>query len=85
MELKFEFVIFAGLIVAAVAAYVVWRYANYFLSRRDYYVNSKFGILKKKILMCLGVASVILFLSFMLAKKNKLRSDMQLKTQKSRH
>ena len=89
MELQIAFVLVVGIILAIAGGYFTWKYADFFLARRDYYVNSKFDLLKKKLSMCLGVAGTILFLTIMLASsladKNKPHSDQQPKTQKSQH
>lgn len=41
--------LFVALVVALVVAIISWRYADFFLSRRDHYVNSRYELLTKKI------------------------------------
>ncbi len=54
---------------------MTWKYADFFLARREYYVNSKFDLLKKKLSMSLGVAATVIFLTILFASsltdKNK--------------
>jgi len=87
MEFQVISLIVIGVILSAAGGYFTWKYADFFLAKRDYYVNSKFDLLKKKLSMSLSVAGVILFLTIMLASsltdKNKPHSDKQPKTQKS--
>jgi len=66
MESQVAFVIVVGVILAVTSGYFTWKYADFFLAKRDYYVNSKFDLLKKKLSMCLSVGGTILFLTIML-------------------
>lgn len=53
------------LILAILAAIISWKYANFFLSRRDYYVNSQYNLLLKK----LGWAISCFFTTWLVATK----------------
>lgn len=56
-----------GCLLSLAAGYFTWKHAHFFLARRDYYVNSKFDLLKKKVSMSLSVAVTILLLTLQLA------------------
>ena len=36
-------------VISIIVAVLSWKYADYFLSRRDHYVNSRYVLLTKKI------------------------------------
>jgi uncharacterized membrane protein YidH (DUF202 family) len=79
MEFQIISLLVIGGLLSIVGAFLTWKYADFFLARRDYYVNSKFDILKKKISMSLSVAGTIIFLTIMVASsltdKNKKQRD----------
>lgn len=83
MESQIAFVLFIGITLAFAGGYLTWKYTDFFLARRDYYVNSKFELLKKKISICLKVAGTILFLTILLASllvdKNKKHSEKRIR------
>lgn len=75
MEFQIISLLVIGSLLSIVGGFLTWKYADFFLARRDYYVNSKFDLLKKKLSMSLGVAGTIIFLTIMVASsltdKNK--------------
>jgi uncharacterized membrane protein YidH (DUF202 family) len=79
MEFQIISLLVIGGLLSIVGSFLTWKYADFFLARRDYYVNSKFDILKKKISMSLSVAGTIIFLTIMVASsltdKNKKQRD----------
>lgn len=79
MEFQIISLLVIGGLISIVGGFLTWKYADFFLARRDYYVNSKFDLLKKKLSMSLGVAGTIIFLTIMVASsltdKNKKQID----------
>ena len=79
MEFQIISLLVIGGLLSIVGGFFTWKYADFFLARRDYYVNSKFDLLKKKLSMSLGVAGTIIFLTIMVASsltdKNKKQID----------
>lgn len=75
MEFQIISLLVIGSLLSIVGGFLTWKYADFFLARRDYYVNSKFELLKKKLSMSLGVAGTTIFLTIMVASslsdKNK--------------
>ena len=69
-----------GCLLSIVGGCLTWKYADFFLARRDYYVNSKFDLLKKKISMSLGVAGTIIFLTIMVASSLNNKQTERQKT-----
>jgi hypothetical protein len=67
MEFQIISLLVIGALLSFVGALLTWKYADFFLAKRDYYVNSKFDLLKKKLSMSLGVAGAIIFLTIMVA------------------
>ena len=67
MEFQIISLLVIGGLLSIVAGFLTWKYADFFLARRDYYVNSKFDLLKKKLSMSLGVVGKIIFLTIMVA------------------
>ncbi len=51
-------------IVIAIAAIAIWQFCDFFLSRRDYYVNSPYAIIKKKVQICI---KLIIYLGVLVA------------------
>ena len=81
MEFKVLLLLMISCLISIAGGYFTWKYADFFLARRDYYVSSKFDILKKKLSMSLGVAGAIMFLTIMvtsmIADKNKIQIKKQ--------
>lgn len=79
MEFQIISLFVIGSLLSIVGGFLTWKYADFFLARRDYYVNSKFDLLKKKLSMSLGVAGTIIFLTIMVASsltdKNKKQTE----------
>lgn len=79
MEFQIVSLLVIGGLLSIAGAFLTWKYADFFLARRDYYVNSKFNLLKKKLSMSLGVAGAIIFLTIMVASsftdKNKKHTE----------
>ena len=79
MEFQIISLLVIGGLITLVGGFLTWKYADFFLARRDYYVNSKFDLLIKKISMSLAVAGTIVFLTFMVASsltdKNKKQTE----------
>lgn len=75
MEFQIISLLVIGGLLSIVGAFLTCKYADFFLARRDYYVNSKFDLLKKKLSMSLGVGGAIIFLTILVASsltdKNK--------------
>lgn len=75
MELQIILVNVIGISLSIFGAILTWKYADFFLARRDHYVNSKFDLLKKKASMSLSVAAAIILLTILveesLSGKNK--------------
>jgi hypothetical protein len=67
MEFQIISLLVIGGLISIIGAVLTWKYADFFLARSDYYVNSKFDLLKKKLSMSLGVAGAIIFLTIMVA------------------
>ena len=49
MSIPKEFMVLIPFILALLVAILSWKYADFFLSRRDYYVNSRYNLLVKKL------------------------------------
>ncbi len=79
MEFQIISLLVIGGLLSIVGGFLTWKYADFFLARRDYYVNSKFDLLIKKLSISLGVAGTIIFLTIMVASsltdKNKKQID----------
>jgi hypothetical protein len=79
MEFQIISLLVIGGLLSIVGGFLTWKYADFFVARRDYYVNSKFDLLIKKISMSLGVAGTIIFLTIMVASsltdKNKKQTE----------
>jgi uncharacterized membrane protein YidH (DUF202 family) len=86
MEFQIISLLVIGSLLSIVGGFLTWKYADFFLARRDYYVNSKFDLLKKKLSMSLGVAGTIIFLTIMVASsltdKNKKQTEKKNEIQK---
>ncbi|WP_304344580.1 hypothetical protein [Chryseobacterium koreense] len=87
MEIKIISLLLIGGLLSFVGGFLTWKHADFFLARRDYYVNSKFDLLKKKIYMSLSVAGTIIFITIMVAsslidknKKQTEKSKNEMKT-----
>lgn len=72
-----------GGLISIVGAFLTWMHADFFLARRDYYVYSKFDLLKKKLSMSLSVAVTIIFLAIMVASSLTDKSKKHIKKTKS--
>jgi uncharacterized membrane protein YidH (DUF202 family) len=83
MEFQIISLLVIGGLISLVGAFLTWKYADYFLARRDYYVNSKFDLLKKKLSMCLGVAGAIIFLTIMVASSLSDKNKKQIEKTKN--
>ncbi|WP_304067918.1 hypothetical protein [Pedobacter glucosidilyticus] len=79
MEFQIISLLVIGSLLSILGGFLAWKYADFFLARRDYYVNSKFDLLKKKLSMSLGVTGTIIFLTIMVASsltdKNKKQTE----------
>lgn len=89
MQIQVISLLIIGSLLSIVGGYLTWKCSDFFLARRDYYVNSKFDLLKKKLSMSLGVAGTILFLTIMVAsslteKKKKHMDQTKKEIQKTR-
>ena len=83
MEFQIISLLVIGGLLSIVGAFLSWKYADFFLARRDYYVNSKFDLLKKKISMSLGVAGAIIFLTIMVASSLTDKNKKQIEKTKN--
>lgn len=59
--------IILGILLSIVTTIATWRYSRFFLSRRDYYVYSKYDLFKKRLSMSLSAGGVVLFVFILLA------------------
>lgn len=60
--------IILGILLSIATTVVMWKNSHLFLSRRDYYVNSKYNLFKKRISMSLSAGSVVLLIFILLAR-----------------
>jgi len=51
-------------LIAIVVAVLSWKYADYFLSRRDHYVNSRYELFTKKLGWFISAFLTSLFITF---------------------
>ena len=75
------------IVFAFVSFYVTWRFADFFLSRRDYYRNSPYELLKMKLKFSATVALTPLVLWFLVFQKMynnsiKLKEEIKNKSTK---
>lgn len=82
MEFQIISLLVIGGLLSIVGAFLTWKYADFFLARRDYYVNSKFDLLKKKLSMSLGVGGAIIFLTIMVASSLPDKNKKQIEKTK---
>lgn len=86
MELQVILLLIFGCLISIIGAYLTWKYADFFMTRRDYYVNSKFDLLKKKLSLSLGVAGAIIIVTIMVVNlitdKNEKQNNKQPKWDK---
>lgn len=66
MERNVLWLLITGGLISIAGGYLTWKYANFFLARRDYYINSKSSLFKKKLSMSIGVVLKIIFLTLMI-------------------
>lgn len=83
MEFQIISLLVIGGLLSMVGAFLSWKYVDFFLARRDYYVNSKFNLLKKKLSMSLGVAGTIIFLTIMIASSLTDKNKKQIEKTKN--
>lgn len=62
---EFAFIIpFIAIVISLIVAILSWRYADFFLSRRDHYVNSRYELLIKKLGWFISSFFTTLFIIF---------------------
>lgn len=83
MEFQIISLLVIGSLFSIVGGFLTLKYADFFLARRDYYVNSKFDLLKKKLSMSLGVAGTIKFLTIMVASSLTDKNKKQIEKTKN--
>ena len=83
MEFQIISLLVIGSLLSIMGGFLTWKYADFFLARRDYYVNSKFDLLKKKLSMSLGVAGTIIFLTIMVASSLTDKNKREIKKTKN--
>ena len=83
MEFQITSLLVIGGLLSIVGTFLTWKYAYFFLARRDYYVNNKFDLLKKKLSMSLGVAGTIIFLTIMIANSLTDKNKKQIEKMKN--
>lgn len=70
-----EILFIISVIISLIVAVLSWRYADYFLSRRDHYVNSRYELFVKKLGWFVSAFFTALFISIkiieVLIKNNK--------------
>ncbi len=64
-------IMFLGLLISIISAFVTWNNANFFLSKRDFYSKSKFELLKKKVSLTCSVFFTVFIFFLMLANYYK--------------
>jgi predicted PurR-regulated permease PerM len=81
MVFKTLLLLITGFIVSIAGGYFMWKYADFFLAKRDYYLNSRYGLLKRKLSMSLSITGLIIFLTIMgvviISNKNKKQVSKQ--------
>ena len=78
MEFQIITLLVIGFSLAFLGGFLTWKNADFFLARRDYYVKSKFDLLKKKLSLSFGVAGTIIFFTIIIAgslSENKKQKD----------
>lgn len=61
------FILIVGVIASAIAGYFVWKNVDYFISRKDRYINSPFDLLKKKIGITATAVGAVIFIAFVIS------------------
>lgn len=61
--------IFLLLIISIISAIFTWKISGFFLSRRDYYVNSQYELIKKKLSMSLFAAFLPFVVAFLISPR----------------
>lgn len=59
-----EIIFIIPVIISLVIAILSWKYADYFLSRRDHYVNSRYELFTKKLGWFVSTFLTSLFVTF---------------------
>jgi hypothetical protein len=59
-----EIIFIIPVIISLVIAILSWKYADYFLSRRDHYVNSRYELFTKKLGWFVSAFLTSLFITF---------------------
>lgn len=58
-----EIILIVPLAISLFAAILSWKYADYFLSRRDHYINSRYELFLKKLGWFFGTFFTTLFIT----------------------
>jgi hypothetical protein len=69
-----EIILIIPIIISLIVGILSWKYANYFLSRRDHYVNSRYELFVKKFGWFISAFFTSLFITFKMLEylmKNK--------------
>jgi hypothetical protein len=59
-----EIILILPVIISLIIAILSWKYADYFLSRRDHYVNSRYELFTKKLGWSFSAFLTTLFITF---------------------
>jgi H+/Cl- antiporter ClcA len=78
-------IIIIGIFAGAISGFLVWRNIDLFISRRDRYIKSPFGLFKKKIGIAATVAGIIIFIAFIFASSLIKKDNGKNKTSTSIH
>ena len=59
-----EIIFILPVIISLIVAILSWKYADYFLSRKDHYVNSRYELFTKKLGWFVSAFFTSLFITF---------------------
>lgn len=59
-----EILLLIPFVISIIVAVLSWKYAEYFLSRRDHYVNSRYELFTKKLGWSFSAFLTTLFITF---------------------
>ena len=70
-EFKFLMIV----VIAIIASIVTWNISDFFISRREYYYKSSWGILVTKLGMCASIGCITFFILFKLLDNRPISSS----------
>jgi hypothetical protein len=59
-----EIILILPVIISLIIAILSWKYADYFLSRKDHYINSRYELFTKKLGWFVSAFFTSLFITF---------------------